>query len=203
MTAMLIAGAFTMTAQTLDTEALKDFAPTTVRATFDVARYVHLTPQQQVAVAKAIEKQDAEFVRMVTEAGGILPVADDRKLQRQHDKALASILSKEELEQYYRGVYDAEANAEGIAIADKLRKKYKLTDENWKFVRIAFYKIGLEGRVIKKLMADKPKAAAAAVARLRDEQLKTIEEKGGFRVDPDKMTVEFIRPFDPTALHKE
>ena len=52
-------------------------------------------------------------------------------------------------------------------------------------------------------MADNPKKANAEIARLRDEQLKTIEEKGGIRVDPEMMTVEYIRPFNPNSLRKE
>ena len=96
----------------------------------------------------------------------------------------------------------AEANSEVISIADRLQKKYDLTDQNWKFIRIAFYKIGLESRVIRKLMADTPKKAEAAIARLREEQLKSIEEKGGIRVNPD-MTVVYVREFKADALRKE
>ncbi len=52
-------------------------------------------------------------------------------------------------------------------------------------------------------IADQPKKAAKMIAELRDEQLKSIEEKGGIRVNPDKMTVKVVREFDPNALIKE
>ena len=51
-------------------------------------------------------------------------------------------------------------------------------------------------------MADTPKKAEAAIARLREEQLKSIEEKGGIRVNPD-MTVVYVREFKADALRKE
>ena len=36
-----------------------------------------------------------------------------------------------QIQQYWRGVYNAEAMAEGAAIANTLQKKYGLTDQNW------------------------------------------------------------------------
>ncbi len=200
--ALLSSVAVSLYAQTLDTDALKSFPPSTVRETFEVCRYVKLTPQQQVKLAEAIDSENAEFVRLIAADNGVMSVKTRNRMGKLRDSALASILDREQLAQYYRGVYDAEANAEGISIADRLQKKYDLTDQNWKFIRIAFYKIGIESRVIRKLMADTPKKADAAIARLREEQLKTIEEKGGIRVNPD-MTVVYVREFKPEALRKE
>lgn len=189
-------------AQTLDTDALKSFSPSTVREVFEICRYVKLTAPQQIKLAEAIDSENEEFVSLIAADNGVMSVKTRNRMRKLRDNALASILDQEQLAQYYRGVYDAEANAEGISIADRLQKKYGLTDQNWKFIRIAFYKIGLESRVIRKLMADTPKKAEAAIARLREEQLKTIEEKGGIRVNPD-MTVVYIREFKPEALRKE
>uniref|UniRef100_UPI00260C8CCA hypothetical protein n=1 Tax=uncultured Duncaniella sp. TaxID=2768039 RepID=UPI00260C8CCA len=75
--------------------------------------------------------------------------------------------------------------------------------QNWKFIRVACYKIALDSRVIKKMMADQPKKAQKKIAELRKAQLKTIEEKGGISIDPDKMTLKVVRPFNPDTLHKE
>ena len=132
---------------------------------------------------------------------GIVSVKNQRKLQRLHDKNLAEILSAEQLESYYRGLFDKEADAEGTDIANTLQKKYSLTDQNWKFIRIAFYKIGLETRVINKLMASQPTKAKKEIAKVREQYLRSIEEKGGIRVNPD-MTVTTVRPFDPNTLNK-
>ncbi len=200
--ALLLSATVSIYAQTLDTDALKSFSPSTVREVFEICRYVKLTAPQQIKLAEAIDSENEEFVSLIAADNGVMSVKTRNRVRKLRDNALASILDQEQLAQYYRGVYDAEANAEGISIADRLQKKYDLTDQNWKFIRIAFYKIGLESRVIRKLMADTPKKAEAAIARLREEQLKTIEEKGGIRVNPD-MTVVYIREFKPEALRKE
>lgn len=200
--ALLLSATVSIYAQTLDTDALKSFSPSTVREVFEICRYVKLTAPQQIKLAEAIDSENEEFVSLIAADNGVMSVKTRNRMRKLRDNALASILDQEQLAQYYRGVYDAEANAEGISIADRLQKKYDLTDQNWKFIRIAFYKIGLESRVIRKLMADTPKKAEAAIARLREEQLRTIEEKGGIRVNPD-MTVVYIREFKPEALRKE
>lgn len=190
-------------AQTLDTSALNGFHPSTVRNVFEVCRYVKLDGPQQQTLARAFEREDSLFVRRVASADGILSVKASRELQRMHEWAIADILSQEQLEQYYRGVFDKDADAEGSGIADRLQKKYGLTDQNWKFIRIAFYKIGLETRVINKLMADQPAKARKKIDALRAEMLASIEAKGGIMVDPEGKTVTVVKPFDPNTLHKE
>lgn len=193
---------FNAGAQTLDTAALGEFQASTVREVFDVARYVKLDAATQVALARAFEAEDDAFVKGIAAEGGVMSVKLQRKLDKMRDKTLARLLTADQLAQYYRGVYDAEANAEGIAVANTLQKKYNLTDQNWKFIRIAFYKIGLESRVLKKTMADEPAKAKKAIEKIRTEMMNSIEEKGGIRVDDD-MTVTVTRPFNPNTLRKE
>lgn len=190
-------------AQTLDTEALAKFSPSTQRDVFEVSGLVKLTPEQQVKLAKAIEKENAKFLDIVKDNEGILTVKGRNQLAKMRENTLSTLLSDEQLQQYYRGVFDKEADAEGNAIADGLQKKYNLTDQNWKFIRVACYKIALESRVIKKMMADQPKKAQKKIADLRAEWLKTIEEKGGIAINPDDMTLTYTREFNPNTLHKE
>lgn len=189
-------------AQTLDTGALHGFSPSTVREIFEVCRYAKLTTDQQVSLARAIDDENALFVKMIAGNNGVLAVRDRNRLAKMRDNTLRRLLDDETLLQYYRGLYDAEAMAEGTGIANDLQKKYNLTDQNWKFIRIAFYKIALDSRVIRRMMADTPAKARKEIERIRREQLKTIEEKGGIRVNDD-MTVDVVRPFDPVALRKE
>lgn len=189
-------------AQTLDTEALAKFSPSTQRDVFEVSGLVKLTPEQQVKLAKAIEKENAKFLDIVKDNEGILTVKGRNQLAKMRENTLSTLLSDEQLQQYYRGVFDKEADAEGNAIADGLQKKYNLTDQNWKFIRVACYKIALESRVIKKMMADQPKKAQKKIADLRAEWLKTIEEKGGIAINPDDMTLTYTREFNPNTLHK-
>ena len=200
---ILISAFARVSAQTLDVAALEGFSPSTVVRVYDVSRYVKLDAGQQKALAAAIEKADAKEVAMIKAADGVLTTADSRKVDKQRHKMLAGIFSTEQMEQYYRGVFDSEADAEGIAVANRLQKKYNITDQNWKFIRIAFYKIALDSRVINAMMADQPAKAKKKIEKLREEQLATIEAKGGIRVNPAGTTVTVIKPFDPNTLHKD
>lgn len=198
----IILAAGSLSAQTLDTDALAKFPASTQRQTFEVARLAKLSAEQQVKMAKAIEKENEKFLQIVKDNEGVLTVKGKNQLNKMRENAIASILTKEQQEQYWRGVFDAEADAEGNALANALQKKYNLTDQNWKFIRVATYKTALDSRVIRKMMADQPRKAQKKIDELKAAQLRNIEEKGGIRVDPDKQTVEFIREFDPNTLHK-
>ncbi len=190
-------------AQTLDVEALHGICPSTAREVYGVSQYVKLDGAQQRALAVAFAKEDSCVLAMIRDDGGVITVKNSRRIEKMHDRTLAEILRKEQLEQYYRGVFDKEADAEGTGIANKLQKKYNLTDQNWKFIRVAFYKIALESRVINKTMADKPAQAKKMIEKLRSEQIATIEAKGGIRVNPEGTKVTVVRPFDPDRLHRE
>lgn len=188
-------------AQTLDTDALAEYPAAIQRQVFEVAQYAKLTGEQQKAMAEAIKKENKIFADAVKANGGALTVKSRNKLNKSREATLATILDRGQLEQYYRGVYDSEADAEGNRVADMLQKKYNLTDQNWKFIRVAFYKAALESKVIRKVMADTPKKAEKKIAEVRAEQMRSIEEKGGLRVNPD-MTITWLREFDPNKLHR-
>lgn len=190
-------------AQTLDTEALVKFSPSILRDVFEVSCHTKLSADQQVRLAQEIEKENLRFLEIVKANDGVMTVKGRNQIAKMRDNALAALLSEDQLKQYYRGVFNAEADAEGNALANRLQKKYDLTDQNWKFIRVAWYKYALDSRVIRKMMADQPRKAAKMIADLRKEQLKTIEDKGGIRVDPDRMTVEFIKEFNPDRLHRD
>ncbi len=192
----------TVFAQTLDTEALAKFSSSTQRDVFEVSSLAKLTAEQQIKLAKAIEKENAKFLEIIKANEGVMTVKGRNQLARMRDNTLTDILSEEQLQQYYRGIYDKEADAEGIAIANGFQKKYGITDQNWKFIRVACYKIALESRLIKKMMADQPKKARKKIDGLRAEWLKTIEEKGGIAINPDDMTLTVTREFNPNTLHK-
>ncbi len=190
-------------AQTLDTKALEKFSPAVQRDVFEVSMYAKLTGEQQVKLARALQKENQKFIDIVKENEGVLTVKGRNQLAKMRDNTLVSILSEDQLQQYYRGIFNAEADAEGNAIANALQKKYSLTDQNWKFIRVACYKIALDSRVIKKMMADQPKKAQKKIAELRETQLKSIEEKGGISINPDNLTLTYTREFNPNTLHRE
>ncbi|WP_304382381.1 hypothetical protein [uncultured Duncaniella sp.] len=203
---IISAGLFVMAlpvfGQTLDTKALSKFSPATQRAAFEVCKNVKLSSDQQVALAQAIEKENQFFVKAVNDNEGVLTIKNRNQLNRMREKTLKELLDENQLAQYYRGVYDAEADAEGNAIANALQKKYDLTDQNWKFIRVAFYKIALDSRVIRKMMADQPKKADKKIEELKKYYLGTIEKKGGLSVDPETMTIKWLKEFNPDTLHK-
>ena len=201
LTIAAITAAATTSAQTIDMNAVADFSPSTQCRVFEICRHTNLQPSQQVQIAHMVESQDSIMAARLKADGGVLTVKSRNAVDRFRANQLKQLLSDDQLQQYYRGIYDAEASAEANAITNTLQKKYNLTDQNGKFIRVAFYKIGLESRVIKKLMADKPKAANAKIAKLRQHYIQTIEDKGGIRVDPEAMTVEVIRPFRPNNLN--
>ena len=201
--AVLAMSSGSVVAQTLDCEALKSFSPSIQRAAYDVCGRVCLDAGRQVEIARMEEKADAMFVKLIKADNGVLSSKSKNQLERFRTKELKRILSTDELMQYYRGVYDAEADAETSVIANKLQRKYGLTDQNWKFIRVALYKIALDSRMLKKVYADQPKVAASKIAELRSEQLRSIAEKGGIEVDPEEMTVTVVRPFEPNSLHRE
>ncbi len=190
-------------AQTIDCDALTKFPPAAIRATYDICRYTHLEPEQQIAIAKFTEAENKRYAKMLVADGGLLTNQSKAKLSKFRSAQLAKIMNKEQLEQYYKGLYDEEAKQEAEQLVTILKKKYNLTDQNCKFIRVAMYEYGIKSRVTKTLMADQPKQANKAIAKMRAHYLQTIEDKGGIRVDPDALTVTEVRPFNPTALRYE
>ncbi len=75
-----------------------------------------LSAEQQIKLAKAIEKENAKFVDIVKENEGVLTVKGRNQLSKMRENALSSILSDEQLRQYYCGVFDKEADAEELEI---------------------------------------------------------------------------------------
>ncbi len=189
-------------AQTLDTEALSSFPSAIQRDVFEISSYVKLSANQQVQLANAFIKENDKMIESIKANEGVLTNKGRREIAQIRNTTLQTVLSDDQLQQYYRGIYDAAADAAGNSLANALQKKYNLTDQNWKFIRIAWYKYNLESRVIKRMLAGKPKEIAKQCADLKNYWLNTIEEKGGIRVDPDAMTVTVTRPFDPNNLHK-
>lgn len=197
--AILAAYPLSVNAQTLDLETMSAYSPSTARRVFEVAHNVHLDPAQQQALARAFQHEDSVWHQLMVKDGGLLTVGSERDLARLHEKAIASVLDDEQQRQYWRGVYDKESQAEANAIVDHFKKEYGITDQNAKFIRVAFYKYGLDSRVNNKMLP--PKQAKQANEKLRRQQLKTIEKKGDIRVNDD-MTLTVLKPFDPNSLHK-
>lgn len=189
-------------AQTMNCETVANYPASIQRKVFEVCRHVNLSDDQQLQIAALALKEDSLFVDLVRADGGLLTNKSRNKLDKVKSSGLAKIMSPDQLKQYYRGVYDAEALAEADRIANFFRSHYNLTDQNWKFIRIAMYKIGLDSRMIKKVYASEPKKAQKMIEKLRKEQLQTIVDKGGIEINPETMELRQLVPFDPNALHR-
>lgn len=188
--------------QTLDTNALSNFSPSIQRDVYDICSKVKLDAAKQTALARAIEKENERFADILRENEGVMTTKGKAEMANMRDTTISTILNKDEQEQYYRGLYDVESEKEGTALADAYQKKYNLTDQNWKFIRVAWYKYLLESHVIKKMMASEPKKAQKKISERRAYWLDTIEKKGGIRINPDDMSLTVTRPFNPDTLHK-
>lgn len=189
--------------QTLDTDALASFPASTQKEVYEICRYVKLPAETQIKLAKALEQENNKFLSLLKANGGALTVKGSNQLNKMRLKHLHEILSEDEESQYWHGVYDEESKAEGKALADKFQKKFNITDQNWKFINVTFYKIGLESRVLRSMMPDNPKEVNKRIAEMRADGIRVIEEKGGILIDPDKIRLKYTRPFRPNDLRKE
>ena len=106
-----------------------------------MCKYVKLTPGAAGETCQSHRKGKCLFIKAINDNEGVLTTKGNNQLGKMRDNTLKSILDDEQIQQYWRGVYNAEAMAEGAAIANTLQKKYGLTDQNWKFINVAFYKM--------------------------------------------------------------
>lgn len=169
--------------QTIDDCIADGFAPSTVRETYEICRYTDLSPDQQVLVAQSIESENALFVELLRADGGVLSAKSRAKLAKVREKHLAKVMDRAQLEQYYRGIFDSEAEAEAQQVRTQVDKQLGLSYQEGKFVYAAFYRIGLGTRVAGQLMKDTPRKAAAAIEKIRTEELAKLESKSGIRID--------------------
>lgn len=172
-------------AQTVDTKALEGFSPSIIKETYEICVLAPVEPAKQVLIAQALEKEDAAAAAMLAENGGFLTAKNKTALTAMRDDALAEILSQEQLEQYYRGIFNAEAVADGVKMRDHVASNMQIGYQDGKFINFCFYKIGLEKRVLAKLMKGQPEKAKKAIDKMTAEQLATLEKKSGLRMTPE------------------
>lgn len=170
------------TSQTMDGCITDGFTPSTARETYGICRYTDLSPDQQVRMAQAIEFENALFVELLRADGGVLSAKSQAKLAKAREKHLAKVMDRAQLEQYYRGVFDREAEAEAQQARTLVDKQLGLSYQEGKFVYAAFYRIGLATRVAGQLMKETPRKAAAAIEEIRRDELARLESKSGIRI---------------------
>ena len=136
----------TINAQTISAKIIDSFHPSTVRNVYEIIRHVPLEESKQLSLAKLIEEEDAFFVKKLKEEIVIsIPTAQVIKMLR--DENLKKVLSEKELEQYYRGICDEEAEAMAVDVREKTKAQLGTSYEEGKYIFASFYKIFLESKV--------------------------------------------------------
>lgn len=172
----------TINAQTISTKIIDSFNPSTVRNVYEIIRHVPLEESKQLSLAKLIEEEDAFFVKKLKEEIVIsIPTAQVIKMLR--DENLKKVLSEQELEQYYRGICDEEAEAMAVDVREKTKAQLGTSYEEGKYIFASFYKIFLESKVAQIKYSDKPKILEKKLKQIKEDELKVLLEKCGISVD--------------------
>ncbi|MPM72235.1 hypothetical protein SDC9_119208 [bioreactor metagenome] len=104
---------------------------------------------------------------------------NQKVLNELRKKNLQTILSEEELDQYYRGISDTEAEALAVTARDKINPQINGGYQDGKFIYASFYKIYLESKVAELKYADDPARLKAALRKIREDEFKVLLDKSG------------------------
>ncbi|MFA5848404.1 MAG: hypothetical protein WC833_00850 [Bacteroidales bacterium] len=172
----------TSNAQTVSGKILDSFNPSTVRNVYEIIIHVPLDEAKQLALAKLIEEEDAYFVKILRKEIYI-SIPSGNALKKLHDVNLKKVLSDEELDQYYRGLCDDQAEAKAVEIREKTKVLLNTSYEEGKFVFASFYKIFLLSDVAKIKYAGQPKVLESEINRITEDELNVLREKCGISFD--------------------
>jgi ribosomal protein L12E/L44/L45/RPP1/RPP2 len=172
----------TNTAQTVSGKIIDSFNPSTVRNVYEIIRHLPLDESKQLSLAKLIEEEDAFFVKKLKEEV-VISVPTAQVLKKLKDDNLKKVLNEQELDQYYRGISDAEAEAMAVEVREKTKAQLGTSYEEGKYIFASFYKIFLESKVAQIKYADKPKILENKLKQIKEDELKVLLEKCGISVD--------------------
>jgi hypothetical protein len=172
----------TIKAQTVSTKVIDSFNPSTVKNVYEIIRYVPLSEEKQMALARLIEEEDALFVQKLRKEVVIsVPTANELKKLREDN--LHKVLSDSEMDQYYRGISNIEAEAMAANVRDKVKDQLGANYSEGKFVYASFYKIYLESKVAELKFAGKPKVIEAKLRQIWEDEMSVLVEKCGITLD--------------------
>ncbi len=182
LTLLFVFIAGTSNAQTVSGKVTDSFNPSTVRKVYEIIIHVPLDEAKQLALAKLAEEEDAHFVNILRKEIYIsIPSAN--ALKKLHEENLRKVLSDEELDQYYRGICDDQAEAKAVEIREKTKVHLNTSYEEGKFVFASFYKIFLLSEVAKIKYAGQPKILESEINRITEDELNVLREKCGISFD--------------------
>ncbi|MCK9628221.1 MAG: hypothetical protein M0R37_06475 [Bacteroidales bacterium] len=178
LTFFFAAAALTANAQTASPKLTEGFNPSTVRSVYEIIRHVPLSEAKQISLAKAVEEEDALFAKLLKKES-VLSIKSQKTLADLRKKNMLSILSESEMDQYYRGISDAEAEAMAVTARETINPQISGGYQDGKFIYASFYKIYLESKVAEMKYADNPAKLKAVLKKIREDEFRVLLDKSG------------------------
>lgn len=178
LTTFFASTAVTANAQTINSKVIDNFNPSTVRSVYEIVRHLPLNQAKQISLARAIEQEDSLFADLLRKEQ-VLGTKSQKALNELHKKNLKSILSEDEMDQYYRGISDTEAEALAVTARETINPQIKGGYQDGKFIYASFYKIYLESKVAELKYADDPARLKAALKKIKEDEFKVLLDKSG------------------------
>lgn len=170
--------AITANAQTASQKLIDSFNPSTVRSVYEIIRHIPLDEAKQIALARAIEQEDSLFADLLRKEQ-VLGTKSQKTLSDLRKKNLQTILSENELDQYYRGISDTEAEALAVTARETINPQINGGYQDGKFIYASFYKIYLESKVAELKYADDPARLKSALKKIREDEFRVLLDKSG------------------------
>jgi hypothetical protein len=197
LTMFFAAAAITANAQTASRKLIDSFNPSIVRSVYEIIRHIPLDEAKQIALARAIEQEDSLFADLLRKEQ-VLGTKSHKTLSDLRKKNLQTILSENELDQYYRGISDTEAEALAVIARETINPQINGGYQDGKFIYASFYKIYLESKVAELKYADDPARLKAALKKIREDEFKALLDKSGI-VATDELTGSRAWTFKPNT----
>lgn len=178
LTFFFAAAAITANAQTASPKLIDSFNPSIVRSVYEIIRHIPLNEAKQIALARAIEQEDSLFADLLRKEQ-VLGTKSQKTLSDLRKKNLQTILSENELDQYYRGISDTDAEALAVIARETINPQINGGYQDGKFIYASFYKIYLESKVAELKYADDPARLKAALKKIREDEFKVLLDKSG------------------------
>lgn len=171
-----------LNAQSISLKVVDSFHPSTVRNVYEIIRHTPLSEEKQVEIARLIEREDIYFAEAIKNEL-VLSNKSNSILLKMRKETLTSILSEEELDQYYRGISSSEAESQAARVRDAMIIEMSAGYQEGKFIYASFYKIFLESMVAELKFADKPEKLKQVLKRIKEDEMKILYEKCGIVID--------------------
>jgi len=171
-----------LNAQSVSLRVIDSFHPSTVRNVYEIIRHTTLSEDKQFKIACQIESEDEYFAEAIKNEL-VLSNKSNGILQKMRRETLTSILSEEELDQYYRGISSSEAESQAAKVRDAMIIEMNAGYQEGKFIFASFYKIFLESMVAELKFADKPLKLKQELKKIKEDEMRILYEKCGIVID--------------------